>query len=449
MKKYILTLVCCFFILLKADAQSIDWQGKISASGLFSSEETNPFWMYANSDGQFGAASQFSGLGEVSGSYAVTDNASITAGVALFYRDEVTDEFQRRDLYLQFKNQWLQATAGAKRAETRAQGLSATNKNFLLSRNARPLGGLLLEASNPLKLSETFSLDWGIAHYQLNDDRFVDDVRVHYKRLGLKVQFTESNKLTAQIQHYAQWGGTSPVFGELPNDFSAFIDVFFAKNAPELGVDGEIQNAVGNHLGTYLLDYEFMTSIGDFSIYHEHPFEDGSGTGLANFPDGVWGVHFKPEQKKIFTGILYEYIDTTDQSASDVSGVDNYFRNNVYRSGWSYDGNIIGMPFILIDNSIIVNDQNSPIISNREQVHHFAFMGTVKNVDWTFKSTIVSHLGSFVNPFQSSLDLWHNYASFSYATENYGTFMLMGGLDSGELIETTFGGGFTYSYSFN
>jgi hypothetical protein len=107
------------------------------------------------------------------------------------------------------------------------------------------------------------------------------------------------------------------------------------------------------------------------------------------------------------------------------------------------------MPFILIDNSIVTTGENSAIISNREQVHHFAFMGTVKKVDWMFKSTIVSHLGSFVNPFEPSLDVWHNYASFTYATENYGTFMLMGGVDSGALIETNFGGGLTYSYSFD
>ncbi|MBL4664182.1 MAG: hypothetical protein JKY22_11665, partial [Flavobacteriaceae bacterium] len=302
MRKNIFTISCYIFIIFHSNAQSIEWDGKISVSGLFSSEDVNPFWMYANSDGQFGSASKFSGLGEVSGSYTLSDNASFEAGVALFYRDEVVDEFQRRDLYLQFKNRWLKATLGAKRGETRVQGLSATNKNLLLSGNARPFGGLIIEANNPLKLSEIFNIDWGIAHYQLNDNRFVNDVRIHYKRLGLITQFNENNQLTVQIQHYAQWGGTSPIFGELPNDFKAFVDVFLAKRAPEIGIEGEIQNAVGNHLGTYLIDYKFNTTIGDFSVYHEHPFEDGSGTGFANFPDGVWGVYFKPEQNKFFTG---------------------------------------------------------------------------------------------------------------------------------------------------
>ena len=448
MTKQILSLCYCLFTIALIHGQSITWDGKVSALGLFSSEETNPFWMYANTNTQVGARSQFSGLGEIKGNYALSENASLEAGLALFFRDEVEDEFQRRDLYLQFKNNWLKATIGAQRQEVQAQGLSATNKNFLWSGNARPLGGLIVEANEPLKVSESFSLDWGIGHYQLNDDRFVEDVRVHYKRLGLIVKFNEKHAVKAQIQHYAQWAGTSPVFGDLPNDFDAFVDVFFAKSAPEINVEGEILNAVGNHLGSYLFDYSFEASPGEFSIYHEHPFEDGSGTGFSNFPDGVWGIHFKPNSKKVFTGLLYEYIDTTDQSASEVSGVDNYFRNSVYRSGWSYEGNIIGMPFILIDNSVVVNENNSPIISNRERVHHFGLMGTVKKIDWTLKSTIVSHLGSFVNPFETTLNLWHNYASFTYATDSYGTFTLHIGVDSGELIETNFGAGLEYSYSF-
>jgi len=431
-----------------ASSQSVDWSGSLSVAGLFSSEEYNPFWFTTNSNGRFGTASQFSGLGEVTGEYALSESSSLEAGVALFYRDEVADEFQRRDLYIQFKNKWLKATAGSKRPEIKAGGLSATNKNFLLSGNARPLAGILLEANDPLKISETFSIDWGIGHYQLNDERYVDDVRVHYKRLALLVQINEKNKLRAQIQHYAQWAGTSPTFGELPNDLNAFVDVFFAKQGAELNVEGEILNAVGNHLGSFLLDYEFTTPIGDFSLYHEHPFEDGSGTRWANFPDGVWGVYFQPENKKIFSGILYEYIDTTDQSASNVSGFDNYFRNNVYRSGWSYEGSILGMPFILIDPTIGVTDVTSPITSNKGQVHHFGIMGSVKKVDWTFKTSIVSHMGSFVNPFDPEIDLWHNYVSLFYDTETYGAFTLFAGTDSGASIDTNFGGGLAYRYSF-
>lgn len=448
MNHSILSLSCCLLISFFASSQSIEWNGSLSTAGIFSSEDTNPFWLVANNDGRYGLESQFSGLGEVTAKYALSERTSLEAGVALFYRDEVADEFQRRDLFVRFKNQWLKATLGSERPETKAQGLSATNKNFLYSGNTRPLAGILLEANNPIKISKTFGLDWGIGHYELNDDRYVNDVRVHYKRLALLVQFNENNKLRAQVQHFAQWAGTSPTFGELPGDFDAFVDVFFARKAPEINEEGEILNAVGNHLGSYLLDYEFNTSVGEFSIYHEHPYEDGSGTRLANFPDGVWGIHFVPANKKVFGGILYEYIVTTDQSSSNVSGVDNYFRNNVYRSGWSYEGAIIGMPFILIDPTIEVTDVNSPITSNREQVHHFGVTGTVKKVDWTFKSSIVSHLGSFMNPFDPELNLWHNYLSLFYDTETYGAFTLFAGLDSGALIDTNFGGGLEYRYTF-
>ena len=266
--------------------------------------------------------------------------------------------------------------------------------------------------------------------------------------MGLLVRFNEKNKIRAQIQHYAQWAGTSPVFGELPSDFEAFVDVFFASKAPEIDVDGEILKAVGNHLGTYLLDYTFVTGIGEFSVYHEHPFEDGSGTRLANIQDGVWGIHFEPENKKIFSGILYEYIDTRDQSDSGEAGVDNYFRNNVYRSGWSYDGVVVGMPFILFDDSFEVTDSNSPIVSNRVRVHHFGLKGSVKKVDWTFKSSIATQLGSFSNPFLPEIDLWHNYLSLFYDAESYGAFTLFAGIDSGSSIDTNFGAGISYLYKF-
>ncbi|NNM22731.1 MAG: hypothetical protein HKO54_04185 [Flavobacteriaceae bacterium] len=448
MNRFNLSLLAFLMGVSLASSQTLDWNGQISATGLFSSEDELPFWFYSNTHGQFGLESNFSGLAGFTVNYPLNENSGLEGGATFFYRDNVADQFQRRDLFLRFKNNWLKLTLGAERPEEQVQGLSATNKDFLRSGNARPLGGIIAEANNPLRITESLAFDWGIAHYQLNDDRFVKDVRLHYKRLAAILNFNENNKLIAQIQHYAQWAGTSPVFGELPSDFSAFIDVFFARQSPEIGINGEIENAVGNHLGSYLIDYQFKSGIGDFSIYHEHPFEDGSGTAFKNFPDGVWGVHFKPTETNVFKGLLYEFITTKDQSASGVSGFDNYFRNNVYRSGWSYEGRIIGMPFILIDNSIVVDEDSSPIISNREQLHHLGLTGTVHHIDWMLKSTLVSHSGSFVNPFNPSLDLWHNYLSLAHATKKYGTIKIFTALDSGKSIDTNFGAGVTYSYSF-
>lgn len=435
------------FCSIHTNAQQMEWQGKAEILGVYSSETSNPFWFHANTNTQVGVTSNVSALGEVEGTYTVSENASIRAGLSFFYRDNVSEEFQRKNAYVQFQNNWLKATIGAKSGELKQQGLSATNKNFLFSENARPLSGLLLEANTPIKISETFAIDWGIGHYYLNDNRFVDDVMIHYKRLGLQIHLNKTNKLTAQIQHYAQWGGTSPEFGKLNSDFEAFVDVFFAKRASEISIEGELLNAVGNHLGSYLLEFSFNATIGDFSTYHEHPFEDGSGTRLANFPDGVWGVYFQPTESKIVSGVVYEFITTNNQSKGGV-GADNYFSNNIYRSGWTYERNAIGLPFILIDPNVEVTAINSPIVSNRVISHHFGFAGTVKDVLWELKSSFVKNLGTYNHPFPEPLQVWYNYLSLQYPTQKYGTFSFFGGVDTGKSIDTVAGAGLAYSYAF-
>ncbi|GAB5400307.1 MAG: capsule assembly Wzi family protein [Aureisphaera sp.] len=441
--------IFCFLITISAFSQSVNWEGSVSASGLFSSEDATPFWMFRNTNNQWGEETTFSGTGEILATYDINETSELKGGAAFFYRNEVQDEFQRRDLFIQFTNAWLNATVGARRGKTRKGGLSTTNANFLLSENARPLPGVLLEASNPLKISDNLAIDWGIGHYWLNGDRYVDDALVHYKRLGLHVKLNENHTIKGQIQHYAQWSGTSPDFGDLPSGFDTFVDVFIAKQSEEIGEDGEITNAVGNHLGSYLLDYSFKTNVGIFSLYHEHPFEDGSGTALKNIPDGVWGIYFVPSNQKLFNGILYEYVGTNDQGVGNqLAGSDNYFSNNVYRSGWTYDGNVLGVPFILIDPNREITSETSPIISNRTKVHHFGLSGTFRKISWMFKTSIAKHLGTYNSPFTSDIDLLHNYLSVRYNTPNYGSFRLFTGLDSGESIDTSFGAGLEYSYQF-
>ena len=443
MKNFLTLIVFIFSTTLIS--QNLDFGGEITFLSVGSNKEEIPFWMYTNTNTALGQTTNFSGIGDLKTKYSF-ESSFIEAGVAVFYRDGMIDDFQRRDLYLRYQNSWLSTTIGAKQQEIEVEGLSATNKNILWSSNARPLPGLIIEANNPIKISETFSIDWGIAHYSLNDERYVDDVWLHYKRLGLITTFNDHNKLTAKIQHFAQWAGTSPTFGKLPNDLSAFIEVFFAK---QTSTEGENANVLGNHLGSIMLDYEFVTNIGDFSVYYDHPFEDRSGLRFANFPDGVWGVFYTPENKKIISNFLYEYIDTSDQSGNtSISGFDNYFSNNLYRSGWTYEGNIIGLPFIMTDKDIVINDITSPIVSNRVRLHHIGVSGSFNKIEWMLKTTFSKNLGTYNKPFNPTLENWYNYVSFSYTTNLYGTFILIGGVDISNLNDTIVGGGLSYSYSF-
>ncbi len=434
---------------LSYSQQQFNVFGEGDIAGIVSSENSIPFWFHRNISTRIGEYTNGAAYGKAGAIFEWGKSNAIEGGVSLMFRDGIEEKFQRENLFLEYKNNWLKATLGAKERPILYNGLSATNGNMIWSTNSRPMPGLILEANQPFRISNTFALDWGIAHYYLNDDRYVVDTRVHYKRLGLIVTFNEKHKLSGQLQHFAQWAGTSPEHGSLPSNFEAFVDVIFARSAKEDAPAGEEHNSVGNHLGSYLLKYSLKTAIGDFKTYHEHPFEDGSGTGFRNFPDGVWGLTFSPVNQKFISNFLYEYIDTTNQSGSSgVSGNDNYFNNGVYRSGWTYEGNVFGIPLIMVDKTIEITTNSSQIISNRARAHHFGIMGSFNKFKWIFKTTISKSFGTYATPFDPMLTNWYNYVSFSYTTTKYGILTIQGGADTSNITDTIIGGGLSYKYSF-
>ncbi len=229
-------------------SQQLEINSSVSASGYLSSEEVIPFWMISNKNGSL--APKSTGLFEAESklNYKLNEKHSFKIGGSFFLRNEIEDEFQRNELYVQYSNKILKATIGSKNADVFANGLSVVNSNFLLSGNSRAIPGLSIEANSPTKISNSFSIDWGIGHYELNDNRYVKDAKLHYKYLGLIWHVNVKNSLKGEIIHYAQWGGVSPEFGELPSSGSDFFDVFLAKRAND-GTTSEQRNALGNHLG--------------------------------------------------------------------------------------------------------------------------------------------------------------------------------------------------------
>jgi hypothetical protein len=448
---YLKRLAICWvlWVPLTAGAQSWVVSGTSEGQALASSQESLPFWTFTNSSFERGDLSNASLYAEAEALY-VKNQHSWNVGLSGFVRDGVVPAAARRDLYINYSNPWVSVTAGARKRRETLGGLSSSNGNFLWSNNARPLPGVIIEASEPLALNRTFSLDWGIAHYQLNDDRFVEDTRVHYKRLGIHAAIAPQHSLAFKVQHFVQWGGTSPIAGALPDDFEAFFKVFLAKDDPVIFPNGEPgDNALGNHLGSYFLEYQWLPQWGTITLYHEHPLEDGSGTALKNFPDGIWGLYAALPKGKIFQQFLYEFITTTNQSGdSGISSNDNYFSNAQYRSGWSYEGNIIGLPFIVFDRGVVIDDDSRPVTLNNLSAHHLGAKGSKNAFYWTVKLSYVERRGRASRLLEVPLENWYTFGELRYASQKLGTVGTVLGADFSPYSSPVLAAGLTYSYSF-
>ncbi len=440
------SLILLLFISVLGHSQEFKWNGSVSATGYLSSQDNLPFWMYANTNGAVGTETNGLFQGRFFGTYKLSETANLTGTASFFLRDEVRNEFQSDELNITFTNKWLKVTVGSERPTDRFAGLGTVQEDFLLSGNARALPGFILEASNPLKLSNSLRLDWGIAHYELTSDRYVVGAMLHYKRLGLFWKVGSKLELRGTLVHYAQWGGVSPELGQQPEGFSDFIDVFFASRGGDSANESDQANAAGNHLGSY--DFEIVHALdhGTYKFYHQHPFEDGSGTRLKNFPDGIWGFLYEADNSNyssVFRGLLVEYVQTTNQSGSTGdSGRDNYFRSGIYRSGWTFDGNILGLPFITVD------ETGLEIANNKSKAIHIGFKAGQNRWDFTTKVTFIENRGSNVLPLNPVQQALYTFFKVGYDLNDYGVVELISGADFGDLMNDTYGGALRYAYKF-
>lgn len=435
-------LVILFLFLSSISfSQQLEYEGSLELQGFYASEGL-PFWMYTNSSTRANALTNVFGYAFAKAQYDLNEASNIQVGVGIMYRDGFVDRFERNELFVSYTNKWLLATVGTKNPSEAYDGLSTSNGNILWSGNNRAIPGITLESPKALNIGKIFTLDYGIGHYLLNDDRYVSDTRIHYKKLGLGIKVDDKHSFKGTIQHYAQWGGTHPTLGELPSGFSDFTKVIFAQNAGDNAEFNERVNALGNHLGSFDFEYKYKGETGTLTAYHLHLFEDGSGTAFKNFPDGIWGVTYAPKDKKL-KRILYEYVNTTDQSSGEGrSAGDNYFSNKGYRSGWTYEGNTIGLPFILLN-----PETGLGISNNLIKAYHLGAFFTFDKLNVQVKLSAVDDAGSPSNPLEISIKKLYTYAKAHYITD-YGNVSLLLGADTNSITKSTVGVGVGYQYNF-
>lgn len=217
--------------------------------------------------------------------------------------------------------------------------------SLLISHNAQAMPKIGLVTSYIIKKNNNISFDFGIAHGIFNKNEiYKKEPLLHEKFLYINIK-NKNYTTSIGFVHEAIWGGRidsdNKFSGSQPSSFSDFLKVFISADGP---MDFPHANALGNHLGIWDFSVQKKNNDKILKLYYQHLFEDTSGLRFHNKTDGLWGL----ELTRYFfdTTILFEYINTTNQSINPPYVKEQYYNHGLYASGWSYKGYTLGNPFI-------------------------------------------------------------------------------------------------------
>ena len=192
------------------------------------------------------------------------------------------------------------------------------------------------------------------------------------KSLFLTKNF-KKHTISIGMTHGVIWGGNVKSFGAMPNTLDDFFRIFLGRGGDDQTSDSEKNNALGDAFGAW--DFIYNTNLGSYKIklYHQYYFEDRSGLKMINkFKenfDGLWGIELS---KNNDFDVLFEYLNTRYQGGNThPPGIDSYYWNGVYSSGWVYKGAVVGNPYI-------------EVFSNRAEVLTLGFSKLIKDFNFSF-----------------------------------------------------------------
>lgn len=247
-------------------------------------------------------------------------------------------------------------------------------------------------------------------------------------------------------------------------------------------------NVLGDQGGAENFRASWQGNGWKLTAQHDIPYNDGSGMGFQNFPDGVNTLAFSFDDKhKWVSDILYEYHYTMFQSGTfrdetydengdkvrgtgkQTTGGDQYFSNGEFKSGWTHYGRLIGDPMCL-PNGIHAGtwttaNVNVGIENNRYKAHHFALSGSLfRKHPYRLMLTYSRNYGDYWAPYAGESQWNHKWGtvketplrqfSFGFSGRIVNLFKVNGldacyGLffDRGELLQDTFGATVGVQYS--
>lgn len=274
-----------------------------------------------------------------------------------------------RELYAHVRLYIVDITAGIHPVAYGAGDTELGAGNMLFSRNAHPIPRISIGFDRWTPIPGLFGyaeVKGGITHGWLGDNsEIVKGTLLHHKYIGGRLGGKLPVNISYEFHHVAQWGGYSSVYGDLGNDFHAWMNAFLVRSGGSMPNDQ--LNAQGNHIGFQQLALEVKGTGWKVSAYWQAINEDGPIHFIGynmNSKDGLWGIRMQQTRWPFISGASMEFFNTTDQAGPFhdkdgciYGGADGYYGNGIYRQGWSYYGMIIGLPYCALNNNRVMGGQ--------------------------------------------------------------------------------------------
>lgn len=434
---YLLSLLFSVLVSVTASAQpgwTVNWEGNAYLNG--STGDYLPFWQRTGHNGILPYTSAAVLTAGADMKYRADNGIFFETGANLVGQAMTGSPWNDRGvkgivdrLYLSAGWRMLHLDVGMKPREREFGDLSLTGGNMVFTGNTRNIPGVNAWSDwIYFEKGHWFGIRGNIAHYQTIDPRCIKNAMIHNKSFAFKIALGRKVDLEAGLDHWAQWGGVSPTIGKRPSTFKDFMRVVLGKQG---GADATLSdqiNALGNHLGREYLRVTWRASAFEMLFQYDVPFEDGWVLIKTEpMPDGVYTLKFSlKDRKKFVTDVLYEFVSTTWQSGpihdrpateeemtTDYGkyvywqdpnhhfygrfvpgGMDNYFNNSEYASGWTYYGRPICLP-LMIPYAPGEDGITRGIVSNRVRAHHLGVKGVAWDLPYSFKATYSSNWGRY------------------------------------------------------
>ena len=324
-------------------------------------------------------------------------------------------------------------------ADRRLGSLSTTGGHIIASGNARAMPGYWIHL-DPVPIPLTWKHVWLYGSYgdfATLDNRYVKGALVHRTKFGFLFKITNRLDFHLGLDHYGIWGGDSPKYGKMPITFDNYLRVVTGRGASSSGTVSDQLNVIGDQGGGEFMRFDYRGRGWKATFLHDIPYNDGSGMGLNNFPDGVNTLWFGFDDKdRWVSDVLYEFAYTRNQSGwyhdrptteeerkhldpSDEyhywhhirGGGDNYFNNGEYKSGWTHFDRTIGYPLFVPRGTHDgtwtshrekgdVSTVNRGVENNRLRAHHIAVSGKFfKLFPYKVMLTYSQNYGTYYSPY--------------------------------------------------